>query len=149
MLTGVPGVGKTEVARQLVGRCPPRSAWIDTDWLVGITPFQVDDHFRKLLFANLTSCLRNYADWGANVVVVSGVILPAPAGIYDQLRDFADENAEWSWNYFGLKASKKLILQRILTDDKDQDADQRQEGGLGQPRLGRPGSVVATGRKQA
>lgn len=123
ILTGAPGTGKTETAKRLIFRCPQRSACIDTDRIVDLWPFRVDEDFNELFYANLTACLLNYGKYGAQVIVISGVILPE--GIYHRLKAFENEMPAYSWHYYGLTASPECVAQRIRNDSKGQDTDGR------------------------
>jgi LDH2 family malate/lactate/ureidoglycolate dehydrogenase len=121
LITGAPGAGKTEVAARVIRLCPHRSVWVDTDKLVSIHPFTIDGPFYKLLYANLTACLINYAAWDASVIVISGVIVPS--GIYSRLRRFSLPG--YLWRRYALTASRRSLVQRIEKDIKPQDIEQR------------------------
>jgi LDH2 family malate/lactate/ureidoglycolate dehydrogenase len=118
VINGAPGVGKTETARRLIARCPERAALIDTDALVGIHPWHIDDAFYALVGANLRTCLANYRAWGARVVVISGVFIPE--GIYAQVRPLL-EAEEYTWSFYALQARPDTLRARILADPKPQD----------------------------
>jgi LDH2 family malate/lactate/ureidoglycolate dehydrogenase len=122
VLTGAPGVGKTEVGRRLVELYPPPAAVVDIDSLAGIHPWKVDAAFHQLVGANLRACLENYRCWGARTLVLTGVVVPG--GIYDELAPLlADPSYEWT--IYGLHAAHAVLRQRVLQDAKYQDASQR------------------------
>lgn len=120
LITGAPGVGKTETARALISLCPKKSVWLDTDKIVSIQPFTIDDNFYELLFNNIVSCIQNYEIWGAKLIVISGVVLPS--NILSKLLSYI---SKYDWSVYGLYASEYLVKQRILRDKKGQNVSQR------------------------
>ncbi|WP_281886259.1 hypothetical protein [Paenibacillus sp. YYML68] len=122
VITGAPGVGKTETGRQLVNLYQSNSAWIDTDAFASISPFVINDEFYKLAGNNLKSCINNYYQWGIENLIISGVILPG--GIYDQITQIRNEEV-YTWKFYFLNAEMEIIRNRIVNDYKPQDAEQR------------------------
>lgn len=122
ILTGAPGVGKTETGRRLISYCPKHSALIDTDALVGIYPWVIDDVFYQLLGKNLRACIGNYVEWGAKEIVISGVIIPD--GTYKELHSLL-EDERFVFKFYGLQASHEVIERRIAKDPKSQNPNQR------------------------
>ena len=122
VITGAPGAGKTETARQLIELCPDRSALIDTDAVVHIHPWRIDRGFYALVGANLRACIENYSAWGAQVIVISGVVMVG--GIYDEIAPLLDDS-RYAVVFYGLRAEKKILTSRIIRDSKMQDAEQR------------------------
>jgi hypothetical protein len=121
-ITGAPGVGKTEVGRALIERCPPGSALLDTDGVGGIHPFVIDDEFNGLVAANVAACIENFLAWGARILVLTGVLVPD--GILGCLgSSLADQRL--TWRFYGLRASAATLAARIAADRKPQDPEQR------------------------
>ncbi|WHM37874.1 Ldh family oxidoreductase [Streptomyces sp. BPTC-684] len=122
VLTGAPGAGKTETGRRLVRRYRVPAALIDTDAIGDVYPWQADERLYAVLGRNLRACLDTYLEWGARVVVVSGVLLPGRT--LDQFADLlADARLEWV--FYGLRARPEDLAARILADTKVQEADGR------------------------
>ncbi|MGF1430804.1 Ldh family oxidoreductase [Kitasatospora sp. LaBMicrA B282] len=122
VVTGAPGAGKTEVGRRLVRRYRCPAALIDTDAVADIYPWRADEKLTELIGRNLRACLRSYLDWGARVVVLSGVLLPGRT--LDQFADLiADPGLDWV--SYGLQARPERLAARILADTKVQEADGR------------------------
>ncbi|WCD89434.1 L-lactate dehydrogenase [Streptomyces xanthophaeus] len=122
VLTGAPGAGKTETGRRLVRRYRVPAALIDTDAVADVHPWQADERLYTVLGRNLRACLDTYVEWGARVVVISGVMLPGRT--LDQFADLlADPRLEWV--FYGLRASPENLAGRILADTKVQEADGR------------------------
>jgi LDH2 family malate/lactate/ureidoglycolate dehydrogenase len=121
-ITGAPGVGKTEVARRLGARYPVPAVVVDTDGIAGIQPFAVDDRFERLVVRNLKTCLEGFREWGARVVVLSGVLLPN--GLLARMADLLDDG-HIEWVCYGLRAGPRQLTARILADAKYQDAQDR------------------------
>ncbi|MFF3958346.1 AAA family ATPase [Streptomyces sp. NPDC001890] len=122
LLTGAPGVGKTEVSRRLTKRLPGRVALIDLDAIAAVHPWRADEALFDLMTRNLTALLPAYEEWGADSVVVAGVVVPGM--VYDRLRRlFTDER--WDWSVYGLRAGAATLAERINGDTKCQDAGAR------------------------
>ncbi|MEU7524205.1 Ldh family oxidoreductase [Saccharothrix sp. NPDC042600] len=122
VVTGAPGVGKTEVGRRLVRRYRVPAALIDTDAMADVYPWAAEQRTYQLIARNVRMCLAAYRDWGADVVVLSGVLLPGRA--LDPLGDLlADPGLTWAW--YGLRAPADVLVARIRADTKVQDADGR------------------------
>lgn len=76
MLGGAPGVGKTSVARELLGLMAggdPLVQWIDVDALWQHQPWRVDDRTKLMLQRNLQAMLANAEAAGVDVVIVTWV----------------------------------------------------------------------------
>lgn len=123
-ITGAPGVGKTEVARRLVERYRVPAAVADTDGLAGVCPWAVDERLYRLIARNLRACLDGYREWGARVVVLSGVLMVD--GTLAHLGDLLDD-PRLDWVFYGLRARPEQLTARIRGDAKYQDADGRLE----------------------
>ncbi|MER7667355.1 Ldh family oxidoreductase [Kitasatospora sp. NPDC096128] len=122
VITGAPGAGKTETGRRLVRRYRVPAALIDTDAVADVYPWQADERLYAVLGRNLRACLDSYLEWGARVVVLSGVMLPGRT--LDQFADLlADPRLEWV--FYGLRARPEQLAERILADTKVQEADGR------------------------
>ncbi|GEM_PF-678005 len=122
VLTGAPGVGKTEVGRRLVCGYALPGAVLDTDSVAGIHPWRVDEDLHALIAANLGTCLAGFRQWGARIVVVSGVLLPDR--LLPHLQPLIDD-PKLDWVFYGLRAEPDELARRILADHKFQDADGR------------------------
>jgi LDH2 family malate/lactate/ureidoglycolate dehydrogenase len=122
VITGAPAVGKTEVARRLVGRYRLPSAVVDTDSLADVRPWSADDRLYRLMAMNLRACLPGYREAGVEVLVVSGVLVPGRA-----LDHFADliASPDLEWVFYGLRAGRAELAARAYNDAKEQDAATR------------------------
>lgn len=122
VVTGPPGVGKTETARRLVRRYRVPAALIDTDTVADVYPWRADEALYAVLGRNLRNCLDSYRAWGAKIVVVSGVLLPGRS--LEQFADLlADDSLEWV--FYGLRAGRAELAARIRGDHKVQEAEER------------------------
>lgn len=122
MLTGAPGAGKTTIGSLLVDSCPHRAALIETDAFACISPWRVDDAFHALVGANIRQAVANYRVWGAEVLVISGVIVPG--GIFDEIQPLLAREAS-AWSIYGLQARKDVLERRIWRDEKPQNPRER------------------------
>jgi LDH2 family malate/lactate/ureidoglycolate dehydrogenase len=121
-ITGAPASGKTTVA-QLLGRsysCP--AAVIDNDWLANVWPWHEDQDLYDLIADNLTSVLGRLRSYGAEIVVVCGVLLPnrVLASMDALLNDPALE-----WVFYGLRATPETLAARVRAFSEVQDPDLR------------------------
>lgn len=121
-ITGAPGAGKTEVARRLVTRAPAPAVVVDTDGIAGVHPFAVDERLYALIARNLRACLDGYREWGAEVVVLSGVLVVD--GTLSHLGPVLDDPGI-DWVCYGLVARPEQLAARIRGDAKFQDAEGR------------------------
>jgi LDH2 family malate/lactate/ureidoglycolate dehydrogenase len=119
VLTGAPGVGKTETARRLVRRYRVPAALIDTDTMADVYPWVAEPRTYALISRNLRACLSAYREWGARVVVISGVLLPGRSlhALGDLLAD-----PGLNWVFYGLRAEPGELAARIRADRKVQEA---------------------------
>ncbi|SEF23495.1 Malate/lactate/ureidoglycolate dehydrogenase, LDH2 family [Amycolatopsis pretoriensis] len=122
VLTGAPGVGKSEVARRLVRRYRVPAALIDTDMMADIYPWVAEPRTYELIARNVRACLAAYREWGARVVVIAGVLLPGRA--LDALGDLPADPGT-TWIFYGLRAPASEIAARIHADTKVQEPDGR------------------------
>ena len=79
VITGAPGVGKTETARRLTVSYHTKAACLETDDVARTSPWVVDEALYRLMGANVAACLPHFEQWGASVVVVAGVLAPTRA----------------------------------------------------------------------
>ena len=122
LISGAPGVGKTDTGRLLVRRLPERSAVIDTDSLAPIKPFVVDSEFETLVEKNLDALFANLVEWGARTIVISGVA--RSGALLDVIKNCCRRyNA--ALDLFVLWASPEIIDSRIAADAKIQDPEGR------------------------
>lgn len=71
IITGAPGSGKTNTAKQLFEGID-KSALVDGDWLLATTPHDHGDQ-RHLRYKNIASVARNYYEGGFKTVFISFV----------------------------------------------------------------------------
>ncbi len=115
VITGTPGIGKTETAKRLLDYCPERTVSFDTDELAYIHPWKFDNDFYRLVGANLRAVIHNAYRWRASLILVNGVIIPG--GIYDQLHKLL-RNPAFTWSFYGLQTNQQTIEQRAQNDAK-------------------------------
>jgi LDH2 family malate/lactate/ureidoglycolate dehydrogenase len=127
VLSGAPGVGKTEVGRRLAARGRLPTAAVDADRLADVHPWSADEAFYRLLARNVAACLPGYREWGVRLVVLSAVLLPGRA-----LDHFSDLVADpgISWRFFGLRAAPDELRRRLHNDQKFQGMQERLSWGL-------------------
>lgn len=121
-ITGAPGAGKTTLGVQL-GRCYVNTtAMVDLDWLSNVWPWQPDEPLFKLIADNLTAVLWRHREWGARIIVVSGVLLPGRVLAWT---GHLLEDPGFRWVFYGLRASPETIRSRIAGFTGVQDVDLR------------------------
>ena len=74
IINGAPGSGKTKTAQYLFENTD-KSAFIDGDWLLAITPEHKNDEERRLRYKNITSLAKNYNESGFTNIFVSFVYI--------------------------------------------------------------------------
>lgn len=115
MLGGAPGVGKTSVARALLGLVAggdPLVQWIDVDALWQHQPWRVDDRTKLMLQRNLQAVLANADAAGVDVVIVTWVY---QSGEFHKLvADLAPLNSETFT--VQLRASATVWRERFTLD---------------------------------
>lgn len=124
LVTGAPGVGKTDTARHLAALYDEQVAVIDTDSLASIHPFSIDEAFNTLVEVNLHAVLPNYVAWGASIVIISGV---AREGALFDVIERACDRVGATLAVYVLAADVDEVRRRILGDAKVQDARGRLE----------------------
>ena len=70
---GAPGVGKSSVARELLGRLD-HCVWLDGDDLWRMHPFVVNDTTTNMVEHNIQSVLRSFIQTGFPVVIFTWVL---------------------------------------------------------------------------
>jgi adenylylsulfate kinase-like enzyme len=117
LVTGPVGVGKTTVAEAVGGRLTEAEvphAVIDLDWLRYSWPSPADDPFHLALeLRNLSAVARNYAEAGAQRLVLAGVV---------ESRADRERYAEVlgaKLTVCRLKADLSVIRQRLVSRHRD------------------------------
>ncbi|WP_167535375.1 hypothetical protein [Streptomyces nitrosporeus] len=111
VVTGAPGVGKTRLGHQLVTRYSVPAAAMDCDPVVH--PYDGGEEIYDLMASALRAAVPVYQDWGARVVVVTGVVLAGRA--YDRLHKVFEELGA-DPVYYGLRAEEEALAARIEND---------------------------------
>lgn len=122
VITGAPAVGKTTVAQQLARCYIVPTAMVDTDWLGNVWPWQENDELLDLIADNMTSTLPRFRSWGAQVIVVSGVLLPGR--VLSRIAHLL-ESTDYEWVFYALRASSNTLMARVATDFGVQDSQLR------------------------
>jgi hypothetical protein len=115
VITGAPGVGKTHLAHRVVTRYALPAAAMDCDPIV--YPWDNSERLYALMGAKLGACIPVYRDWGAHVMVVSGVILAGRA--LEPLLKTCEESDVDSV-FYGLRAGPEALAARIRNDPAGQ-----------------------------
>lgn len=111
VITGAPGVGKTRLSQQLAARYVVPTAALDCDPVV--YPWAGEPELYELTASTVRAALPVYRDWGARVVVISGVVLAGR--VYDRFRTVFEELGVDSV-YYGLRAGPEALAARITGD---------------------------------
>ena len=112
LLTGAPSIGKSTVARELLGRLNS-AAWLDGDDVWRINPFSVNTLTKALVERNICCILRNYLEAGLSWVILSWVLHRQE--IIDRLL-FALADVEHECYAFALVADEAALCQRYAED---------------------------------
>ncbi len=108
LLSGAPGVGKTEVASRLVTRLGD-CAWLDGDDVWRIHPFRVDRESVRVAERNIVSVLGNFLSAGFPHVVLSWVL--HRRAIVDRIIEGID-GPEFAAGLFTLTCDEATLLER-------------------------------------
>ncbi|MDT0262445.1 Ldh family oxidoreductase [Jatrophihabitans lederbergiae] len=121
-ITGAPAVGKTTVAQRLARRYSVPAATLDTDSLANVWPWTADNALYRLVADNLRATLPRLRAWGAQVIVLSGVLLPG-----DVLAHVADllEDPQFDWVWYALRAEPRTLAARVAGEHAVQDPQLR------------------------
>lgn len=123
VITGAPGVGKTETARQLTIGYNTKAACLETDDVARTSPWVVDEALYRLMGGNVASCLPNFQQWGASVVVVAGVLVPKRA--LPWIEQAIETCGFRLARIYALVAESDEIRRRIAADPKPQQPKPR------------------------
>ncbi|MFI7498573.1 hypothetical protein ACIBVL_08610 [Streptomyces sp. NPDC049687] len=111
VITGAPGVGKTRLGHQLVTRYSVPAAAMDCDPIVH--PWNGGEEVYDLMAASVRAVLPVYREWGARVVIVTGVVLVGRA--YERFHKVFGELGVHPV-YYGLRADAEALAVRIEGD---------------------------------
>lgn len=71
LINGQVASGKSSTARTLLNELP-HSAYIDTDAIMSVNPFRINNKIDALAIKNLVSLVKNYSEVGYRYIIVSG-----------------------------------------------------------------------------
>ncbi|MEU0256551.1 hypothetical protein ABZ299_29655 [Streptomyces sp. NPDC006184] len=111
VITGAPGVGKTRLGHQLVTRYSVPAAAMDCDPIVH--PWNGGEEVYDLMAATVRAALPVYREWGARVVIVTGVVLVGR--VYERFQKVFEELGAHPVHY-GLRADADALAARIEKD---------------------------------
>ncbi|MEU3861690.1 hypothetical protein AB0F03_30700 [Streptomyces sp. NPDC028722] len=111
VITGAPGVGKTRLGHQLVTRYSVPAAAMDCDPIVH--PWNGGEEVYDLMAATVRAALPVYREWGARVVIVTGVVLVGR--VYERFQKVFEELGADPVHY-GLRADAEALATRIEKD---------------------------------
>ncbi|WP_416973750.1 hypothetical protein [Streptomyces sp. 4F14] len=111
VITGAPGVGKTRLGHQLVTRYGVPAAAMDCDPIVH--PWNGGEEVYDLMASTVRAALPVYREWGARVVIVTGVVLAGRA--YERFQKVFEELGAQAV-YYGLRADARALATRIEND---------------------------------
>jgi len=123
IITGAPGVGKSETARRLTATYRVKAACLETDDVACISPWAVDEDLYRLMGHNVAACLPNFRRWGAGVTVVAGVLLPGRA--LPWVEQAIETCGLRLARIYALTAEQDEIRRRIGADPKPQQPGHR------------------------
>lgn len=111
VITGAPGVGKTRLGHQLVSRYSVPAAAMDCDPIVH--PWNGGEEVYDLMASTLRATVPVYREWGARVVIVTGVVLAGR--VYERFQKVFEELGLDAVHY-GLRADAEALAARIEND---------------------------------
>ncbi|MFF9086097.1 hypothetical protein ACF1BE_06730 [Streptomyces sp. NPDC014991] len=111
VITGAPGVGKTRLGHQLVTRYSVPAAAMDCDPIVH--PWNGGEEVYDLMAATVRATLPVYREWGARVVIITGVVLVGR--VYERFQKVFEELGVDPVHY-GLRADAEALATRIERD---------------------------------
>jgi hypothetical protein len=120
LLTGCPGVGKSEVSVAIGARCgSAKLVVIDLDHIAQIFPFEPTEPFFSLVEANLRAVIPAYLKWAPDIILICGVMVPG--ALAERVQDVVRSVLTPTPRLIGLTAERDVIKQRIKGDKKPQD----------------------------
>jgi hypothetical protein len=122
LITGAPGVGKSEAAPRVATGLTHDVAVVELDHLAALVPWRVDAHVFDLMARNLSHLLDEYLGWGLTRFVVVGVMLPGL--MYDRVAAVLTRHGI-TWDTYGLRACPDTLTRRIMGDPRFRDSASR------------------------
>ena len=122
LITGAPGVGKTETSRALL-KMYLNTVLVETDDLAQINPWTVGAPLYDLMVSNLRACIPNFIDWGAEQIIIVGVFLPNL--LLPPVLEAISACGMTLPQIYCLVADESEIKRRIIDDKKPNDPNYR------------------------
>lgn len=120
LLTGCPGVGKSEVSLAVGARCgSAKLVVVDLDHIAQIFPFEPAEPFFGMVEANLRAVIPAYLKWAPDIILICGVMVPG--ALAERVQDVVCSVLTPTPRLIGLTADGEVIKQRITGDRKPQD----------------------------
>ncbi len=107
LINGQPGSGKTSIAKALLNDLR-NAAYIETDSLVAVNPFELNEDLNNLAAINAVSLIKNFSAAGYQNMIVSGLIKNQKE--LDRLLGRMDKNKDLVFVW--LRASKEVRMER-------------------------------------
>lgn len=118
IINGVPGAGKTSVAKVLNKRLD-RSVWLDGDWCWMMNPFVVNDENKAMVESNIYHLLNNFLKNSSyRHVVFNWVIGHDP--LMEKILSNIDTRDSLIYK-FSLVCDENILRQRMIKDGRGKD----------------------------
>ncbi|PIT92932.1 MAG: hypothetical protein COU06_02640 [Candidatus Harrisonbacteria bacterium CG10_big_fil_rev_8_21_14_0_10_38_8] len=115
LISGQPGAGKTSVSRQLLSELS-NTAYIESDSLITVNPFEMNERLNTLLLKNSVSLLNNYIFEGYQNIIICGLVKNQET--LDSLVILLPENIEITLIW--LRADKEIRKSRKQERGRDE-----------------------------
>jgi len=109
---GAPGVGKTAVARELLGLLD-NCVWLDADDLWRMNPFVVNEHTKDMIEKSIQYLLNSYIEHGFSYIIFAWV-LHSDYIVQGLLNGIGD--CEYTFRHFTLLCDETTLKERISAD---------------------------------